>query len=339
MTDSIDKRKAQHIELVLNEKVTGDNISTGLEKYRFLHNALPEIDFDEITLDTAFLGKKMKTPFLVSSMTGGAAMAGTINRNLAIAAEERGWAFALGSTRALIENEKYRESFQIRKYAPTIPIIANLGAVQFNYGFGIDQCKQIIEMTEADMLVLHLNSIQEIVQQEGDRNFKDLLGSIEQVCTQLDIPVGAKEVGFGIDGTIAKKLTDVGISFIDVAGAGGTSWSQVEKLRSKEKIKKIAAEAFTSWGIPTAECIVSVKDAIDKPIIASGGIKNGMDAAKAIALGSDMVGFARSILKEATESPEDLIELFETRELELQMTMFGIGAATVGELKGTDRIR
>ena len=339
MTDSIDKRKAQHIELVLNEKVTGDNISTGLEAYRFLHNALPEIDFDEITLETEFLGKKLKTPFLVSSMTGGAAMAETINRNLAIAAEERGWAFALGSTRALIENEQYRESFQLRKYAPTIPIIANLGAVQFNYGFGIDQCKQIIEMTEADMLVLHLNSIQEIIQQEGDRNFKDLLRKIEQVCKQLDIPVGAKEVGFGIDGTIAKKLTDIGISFVDVAGAGGTSWSQVEKLRAKEKVKKIAAEAFSSWGIPTAECIVSVNEAIDKPIIASGGIKNGLDAAKAIALGSDMVGFARSILKEATESPEDLIELFEIREMELQMTMFGIGASTIEELKKTDRIK
>lgn len=339
MTDSIDKRKAQHIELVLNEKVTGDNISTGLEKYRFLHNALPEIDFDEITLDTPFLGKKLRTPFLVSSMTGGAAMAETINRNLAIAAEERGWTFALGSTRALIEHEKYRESFQIRKYAPTIPIIANLGAVQFNYGFGVDQCKQIMEMTEADMLVLHLNSIQEIVQQEGDRNFKGLLEKIEQVCTQLDVPVGAKEVGFGIDGTIAKKLTDVGISFIDVAGAGGTSWSQVEKLRSNEKIKKIAAEAFSSWGIPTAECIVSVSEAIDQPIIASGGIKNGLEAAKAIALGSDMVGFARSILKEATESPEDLIEVFEIRELELQMAMFGVGAATIEELKGTDRIK
>lgn len=339
MTDSIDKRKAQHIELVLNEKVTGDNITTGFENYRFIHNALPEINFKDISIDTQFLGKKLKAPFLVSSMTGGAAMAETINRNLAIAAEERGWAFALGSTRALIENEKYRESFQIRKYAPTIPIIANLGAVQFNYGFGVDKCRQIMEMTESDMLVLHLNSMQEIIQDEGDHNFKDLLGKIEQVCRQLDIPVGVKEVGFGIDGTTAKTLADVGISFIDVAGAGGTSWSQVEKLRSKNKIKKIAAEAFSSWGIPTAESIVSVKKAVDQAIIASGGIQNGVEAAKAIALGADMVGYARAILKEATESPEDLIELFETRELELRMSMFGIGAATIRQLKETDRIK
>jgi len=167
VTDSINQRKSEHIQIALNEHVTGDTIETGFDKVKFIHNALPEINFDELTIDTTFLGQASKTPFLISSMTGGAAFAEPINRNLAEAAEERGWALALGSTRAMIESEAHRSSFQVRKYAPNIPIIANLGAVQLNYGFGIDECRRIIEMTEANALVLHLNSIQEVVQAEA----------------------------------------------------------------------------------------------------------------------------------------------------------------------------
>jgi len=228
----------------------------------------------------------------------------------------------------------------MRKYAPSIPIIANLGAVQLNYGFGIEECQRIIDMTEADSLVLHLNSIQEVIQPEGNTNFKDLLVKIERLCTELGVPVGVKEVGWGIDGATAKKLCDVGISFIDVAGAGGTSWSQVEKFRSKAAIKRIAAETFSEWGLPTVECVTSVREQIgSQPVIASGGIKTGLDAAKTIALGADLVGFGRSILQEATQSPEDIIEAMETRELELRMTMFGIGAVSLKELKETDRLK
>ncbi|WP_186576808.1 type 2 isopentenyl-diphosphate Delta-isomerase [Aquibacillus kalidii] len=339
MTDDIIKRKSEHIQLCLTEQVTGENIHTGFDSHRFIHNALPEISFDDITLHTSFVDKQLQSPFLISSMTGGAALAETINRNLATAAEERGWAFALGSTRALIESKEYRRSFQVRKYAPTTPIIANLGAVQLNYGFGLEQCKQIIDITNADALVLHLNSIQEVIQQGGDTNFKNLLPKIASICNGLDIPVGVKEVGFGIDGTVAKQLCEVGVSFIDVAGAGGTSWSQVEKLRSKEPIKKIAAEAFNSWGNPTSYCITDVKSTItNQKVIASGGIKNGLDAAKAIALGADIVGLGRSILKEATESAEALTELMEIRELELKMVMFGIGVKSMEELGNTDRL-
>lgn len=339
MSDEINKRKAEHIKLCLTDQVTGNNITTGMESVRLVHNALPEIDFKDISLATSFLGYDRSTPFLVSSMTGGAEMAETINRNLAFAAEEKGWTFALGSTRALVENKEYRPSFQIRKYAPTVPIIANLGAVQLNYGFGVDKCRQIIEITEANALVLHLNSIQEVIQTGGDTNFASLLGKIEQLCKELDVPVGIKEVGWGIDGATAKELRDVGIAFIDVAGAGGTSWSQVEKLRSQDKVKKEAAEAFVDWGIPTVESIVSVRERVfDIPVIASGGMKTGLDAAKAIAIGSDMVGFARSILREATESVEQLIELMETRELELQMAMFGLGVSSIDQLKQTERV-
>ena len=181
MTDSIHQRKAEHIEITLNEKVTGNHITTGLERVHFTHNALPEIDFNEISIESKFVGQSRPTPFMISSMTGGAAFAETINRNLAIAAEEKGWILALGSMRALIESEEHRSSFQVRQYAPSVPIIANLGAVQLNYGFGVDQCRQIIEMTEADTLVLHLNSLQEVIQPNGDLNFKDLLVKIEKL--------------------------------------------------------------------------------------------------------------------------------------------------------------
>lgn len=339
MTDSLQQRKSEHIRITLDEQVTGNRITTGFEQVKFIHNALPEINFDDIELQTTFLGKRMKTPFLVSSMTGGAAFAETINRHLAEAAEERGWVLALGSTRALIESEAYRSSFQLRQYAPSVPIIANLGAVQFNYGFTVDQCKQILEYTDADAFVLHLNSLQEVIQPEGDVNFETLLPKIEQLCNVLGVPVGAKEVGWGIDGKIAKKLYDCGIAFIDVAGAGGTSWSQVEKYRTTNPIQRQAAEAFSEWGIPTAASILSVRNSEDsRPLIASGGLHTGVDAAKALALGANMAGFGRSILKEATLSTEKLLETMETREFELKMAMFGIGAKTIESLNQTDRL-
>lgn len=340
LTNSIEQRKSEHIQITLHEKVTGESISTGLESLSFIHNALPEIAFDEISIETTFLDFACNTPFLISSMTGGTALAETINRNLAIAAEEQGWALALGSTRALLDSDGHASSFLMRKYAPSVPIIANLGAVQFNYGYSVEECRKIIGMTEADMLVLHLNSIQEVIQENGDTNFKGLLTKIEQLCSTLEVPVGVKEVGWGIDGETAKKLLEAGVAFIDVAGAGGTSWSQVEKFRAKDPIRRIAAEAFSEWGIPTVESIRMVREKIgNHPLIASGGMRTGLDAAKSIALGADLVGFGRSILKEATQSTEDVLEVMQIREMELRMSMFGIGAQTIGELKDTPRLK
>lgn len=340
LTNSIEQRKSDHIQIALNEKVTGESISTGLESFSFIHNALPEIAFDEISTETTFLGFECKTPFLISSMTGGTALAETINRNLAVAAEERGWALALGSTRALLDSDGHADSFLMRKYAPSVPIIANLGAVQFNYGYSVEECREIIEKTESDMLVLHLNSIQEVIQEKGDTNFKGLLQKIEQLCSTLGVPVGVKEVGWGIDGQTAKKLSEAGVAFIDVAGAGGTSWSQVEKFRAKDPILRVAAEAFSEWGIPTAQSLRLVRGKIgNRPLIASGGMQTGLDGAKAIALGADLVGFGRSILKEATQSLEDVLEVMQIREMELRMSMFGIGAQTIQELKDTSRLK
>lgn len=340
MAHSIERRKSEHIEISLQEKVTGESITTGLEAYRFMHNALPEIDFEEISLETEFLNTSCNTPFLISSMTGGTAFAEMINRNLATAAEEKGWILALGSTRALLDSGGHRESFFMREYAPNVPIIANLGAVQLNYGYSLAECQKIIEMTDANMLVLHLNSIQEVIQKNGDTNFQGLLRKIEQLCRALEVPVGVKEVGWGIDGGVARKLIDAGVAFIDVAGAGGTSWSQVEKYRSDEKIKQVAAEAFNSWGIPTTESVQLVRNECAQiPLIASGGIQTGVDAAKTLALGADFVGIGRSILQAATESVEAVIENMSIREMELQMAMFGIGATTIDALQQTTRLK
>ncbi|WP_163539416.1 type 2 isopentenyl-diphosphate Delta-isomerase [Gracilibacillus sp. YIM 98692] len=339
MTGSIHKRKQEHLDFALSEKALGKNTTTGLEKYYFQHHALPEINFEDIDLTTTFFDKTLKVPYLISSMTGGAKHAESINRTLATAAEENGWIFALGSTRAMIESEQFRSSFQVRHYAPTIPIVANIGAVQLNYGITVEQCKQILEWTEADAFVLHLNSIQEVIQTEGDTNFSDLLRKIEALSRDLPVPVGVKEVGFGIDASVAKQLTNIGIDFIDVAGAGGTSWSQVEKLRSHDRVKKQAAEAFANWGNPTSECVKEVKEALPhQHVIASGGINDGHDAAKSIALGASHVGFARSILKEVMNSQEAVQEWMEVRELELKMVMFGIGADRISSLQKTNRL-
>lgn len=339
MEKGINQRKTEHIRLCLTGKVEGVNKSTGLEGIHFIHNALPEINFEDIKINTNFLGRELKAPFLVSSMTGGSDLAITINQNLAIAAEEKGWALAIGSTRAFLESDKYKESFLLREHAPNTPLTVNLGAVQLNYGYGPEECQQIIDKTNADSIVLHLNSLQEAVQDGGDLNFDRLLPKIEQVCKTLEVPVGAKEVGFGIDGTVAEKLYNAGISYIDVAGAGGTSWSQVEKLRSRNPLKKAAAEAFNNWGIPTKDCIVSVRSHLPEvPLVASGGMNTGVDAAKAITLGADLIGFARHLLKSATESAEAVIQTMEQIELELKMTMFGIGVKNIEELKNTNRV-
>ena len=241
------RRKSEHIDIALEKDVAGSGITTHFEQYRFIHHALPEIDFSEITLATQFLGKPLKAPFLISSMTGGTERGWEINRTLATIAEEKGWAMGLGSVRAAIEHPETAYTFYVRKYAPTIPILANLGAVQFNYGYGIDQCRQVVELTEADALLLHLNSMQEVFQPEGDTNFKNLLKKIETVCKKLEVPGRVKEVGWGICGETARQLVDVGVSFIDVAGAGGTSWSQVEKFRTQDLLRREAAEAFADW--------------------------------------------------------------------------------------------
>ncbi|WP_331872354.1 type 2 isopentenyl-diphosphate Delta-isomerase [Cohnella abietis] len=335
----MERRKKEHIEICLQEDVTSKGGGTGFQHYRFRHRALPEIDYAAIDTSTNFVGRAIKVPLMISSMTGGTEEAARINIKLAEAAEKRGWAMGLGSLRAAIEQPATAASYQVRTYAPNVPLIANIGAVQLNYGFGIEQCRRAVELSDADALVLHLNGLQEVFQEGGNSNFGGLLRKIEQLCKVAEFPVGVKEVGWGIDGVTARALKEAGVSFIDVAGSGGTSWSQVEKFRSTNNLSKAAAEAFADWGTPTAQCVVEVSEAAtDTYLIASGGLVSGVDAAKAIALGANMASFGRALLAPAVHSEAELNQLLERLELELRIAMFGIGAANLQELHRTNRI-
>lgn len=337
---SIESRKMDHIRICLEEKVTGSQITTGFEAYRFEHNALPQLDFAKLDTTTSFLGRELKVPFVVSSMTGGTQEAAAINERLAAAAQERGWALGVGSVRAAVEQKELGYTFAVRKFAPDVPIFANLGAVQLNYGYGVDECRRAVELVEADGLVLHLNALQEVFQPEGNTNFAGLLAKIEKLCSDLAVPVGVKEVGWGLSAPVAKQLHDAGVRFLDTAGAGGTSWSEVERLRRRGTVLAAAAEAFADWGIPSAECIKGARAAVPAAtLIGSGGLRNGVEAAKGIALGADLIGFGRALLAPAVHSAEALAELFERLELELRAAMFGIGAGSLAELKGTALLR
>lgn len=335
---SIEDRKADHIRICLEEDVRGRGVTSGLERYRFVHQALPEIDLRLVDTGTQLWGKNMRVPLLISSMTGGAPRAGEINRNLALAAHELGLAMGVGSQRAALKNPTLASTYDVRRYAPSVPLFANLGAVQLNYSYGLDECRRAVEMVEADALILHLNSMQEAVQPGGDTNFAGLTARIAQVCRVLERPVIAKEVGWGISVEAARMLWEAGVAAIDVAGAGGTSWSQVEKHRILDERDRLVAEAFADWGIPTATSLVDVLDAgvpDGRKLFASGGIGNGVDVAKALALGAYLVGMARPFLKAAAISVEAAVGLGGVVRDQLRVAMFGIGAADVDALRGT----
>ncbi|MFK7800689.1 MAG: type 2 isopentenyl-diphosphate Delta-isomerase [Anaerolineae bacterium] len=332
-----DQRKADHIRINLEEDVSFDQLTTGLENYFFMHHALPELDLDRIETTSKLFGRTLKTPLLISSMTGGTERANTINRILAEAAQEVGMAIGLGSQRAAIEDDKLAESYRIRDYAPDVPIFANVGAAQLNLGYGVTQMQKAIDMCEADALILHLNPLQEAVQPEGDRNWSGLLPKIEQLCLQLPVPVIAKEVGWGISKEVASQLVNAGISAIDVAGSGGTSWSQVEMYRAQNWHDRRIAATFRNWGIPTSQSIIYCRQVTeDLPIFASGGIKNGIDVAKCIALGANLVGLAGEFLKVAVDGgTRATVELADTITEELKISMFCAGVADLKALAHT----
>lgn len=328
-------RKADHIRINLEEDVRS-GLTTGLERYRFVHQALPELNLAQIDSRVTWFGKTLQAPLLVSSMTGGTDSAATINRTLASAAQAAGIAMGLGSQRAAIENPALAPTFQVRDVAPDILLFANLGAVQFNYGYGVDQCLRAVEMIQADALVLHLNALQEAVQPEGDSNFAGLLSKIEAVCRALPVPVIAKEVGWGMSEEAARRLAAAGVAAIDVAGAGGTSWSQVEMHRARTETQKRVAAAFIDWGIPTAEAIQNVRRAAPGlPIIASGGLRDGIDVAKCLALGAGLCGLAGPFLKAAAVSVEVTSEAIAELARELRIAMFAAGAGNIAQLQTT----
>lgn len=335
-----ERRKADHIKINLEENVQFPRLTTGLECYRFIHQALPELDLKAIDTHVDLMGKRLSAPLLISSMTGGTERAETINRNLAEVAQEVGIAMGFGSQRAAIEERGLASSFQMRKVAPDALLFANLGAVQFNYGYGVDQCRKAVDMVGADALILHFNALQEAVQPEGDGDFSGLLRKIEKVAALLEVPIIAKEVGWGFSEAAAQALADAGIRYIDVAGAGGTSWSEVEYHRAPTAFHAQVARSFADWGIPTADSIRYVRaGAPEVTVFASGGLRDGIDVAKCIALGATLGGLASPFLKAADESAEAVYDLVAVLRRQLQVAMFCAGAGTLEALQKTPLVR
>lgn len=335
-----DKRKADHIRINLEENVQFPRLSTGLERFRFVHQALPELDLDEVDTSLSLFGRKLNTPLLISSMTGGTNEAMRINQTLAAGAQEHRIAMGLGSMRAAIEKPDLIATFQVRRSAPDILLFANLGAVQLNYGYGVDECRRAVEIAEADALILHLNVLQESVQPEGDTRWGDLLNKIEMVCQKLPVPVVVKEVGWGISERMARLLAGAGVSSIDVAGAGGTSWSEVEYHRAPTAFHASVARSFADWGIPTADSLLMARQgAPSLPLFASGGLRDGIDIAKCIALGATLGGIASPFLRAAAKSLEALDQEIRILKAQLRIAMLCVGASTLDELQTTPLIR
>jgi isopentenyl-diphosphate Delta-isomerase len=321
-------RKAEHIRLALDSRMQlGES---WWDEYRFGHSALPEIDMAEVDTSVEFLGRRLSAPLLISCMTGGTEMAGRINRNLAAAAEATGVAVGVGSQRKALEDPEKADTFRVREAAPTAPLLANLGAVQLNYGMGVAECRQAVEMIGADALVLHLNPLQEALQPEGQCDFSGLLPKIGEVVREVGVPVVAKEVGSGLSESVARALAGVGVRILDTAGTGGTSWARIEAARSGEID---LGELFAGWGIPTPLSIQEVRRVEGVTVIASGGLRNGLDLAKALALGADLGGMAYPFLAAATESPEQVADKVRRIVRELKICMFCLGIKTISGLR------
>ena len=333
-------RKADHLRINVERDVTAKGVVTGFDAYAFDHQALPECDLAGVDLTVPLLGRDLAAPLIVSCMTGGTPEAGRINQTLARVAQTYGLAMGLGSGRALIESPATFDSFAVRAQAPDVLLFANLGAVQLNKGYTVDDCRRLVELLRADVLVLHLNPLQEALQPEGDTCFGGLLEKIAGVCRQLEFPVVVKEVGWGIAPGEVRALFDAGVAAVDLAGAGGTSWSEVERFRTKEPWRARVAGEFAGWGIPTADCLRRARAiAPSETIIASGGIRTGLDVVKALALGADAAGIAGPFLRAADAGDDAAADLAREYIEVLRVAMFALGARTVRELRGTPRLR
>lgn len=332
-------RKADHIRINAERDVAAKGVTNGFERYVFVHHALPGIDLVDVDTSTQLFGRRLAAPLLVSCMTGGTPEGARINRILATVAAECGLAMGLGSGRAALESSETLQTFDVRALAPDVPLLANLGAVQLNKGYGAGDCRRLVERLHADALVLHLNALQEALQPEGDTCFRGVLEKIAALCAAVDFPVVVKEVGWGIAPDDIRRLFDAGVAAIDVAGAGGTSWSEVERHRIAEPWRARVAQAFAGWGIPTAEALRQARAvAPTETIVASGGIAHGLDVAKAIALGADLAGVAGPFLRAADAGEERAGELAREIVETLRVAMFVLGTPTLGALRGTERL-
>ncbi len=326
-------RKSRHLDICLEEDVAS-KLDAGFGRIRLRHEALPECALEDVETEMTFLGHRLAAPLVISSMTGGTERAGEINRNLAAAAERFRIALGLGSQKAAVQNPALLGTYRVREVAPTAMLFANFGAVSLNYGIGIDDVRRSVEAIEANGLYLHLNPLQEALQPNGDTNFRRLLPKIEALCRKLEVPVIAKSVGSGISGRTASRLVGAGVAAIDVAGAGGTSWARVEGRRSGDARREALAETFAGWGYPTAEATRTLRAAFPElPLVASGGVRSGVDVAKALALGADLAGIGLPLLEPATRSAEAAADALEQIVSGLRIAMFASGCRRPSDLR------
>jgi isopentenyl-diphosphate delta-isomerase len=335
----IKQRKREGIVIPLTRNVQAKESSTYLEYVKLIHNALPEIDFDAVDTSQKFLGHNFKAPIIIDSMTGGTPEATKINSRLSLAAEKFGLGMGLGSQRAGLLSSELAETYSIaRSNAPNAFLVANIGGAQLSKGLKIKDIKNMIQMIEADALVVHLNPLQELIQPEGEPKYKGVLSRIKEICSNFDIPIIVKEVGAGISMDVAKRLQSAGVSAINVAGSGGTSWAGVEKLRAEtahDSNKINLGELFWDWGIPTAVSLIEVRKSVKIPVIASGGIRNGLEIAKCVTLGANMCGMAFPFLRHASKSLESLYEFTSRTLIELRSAMFLVGSKNINQLGKT----
>lgn len=332
----IKKRKKEGIVIPLTRNVQAKESSTYLEYVKLIHNALPEIDYEAVETAQNFLNHDFKAPIIIDSMTGGTPEATKINSRLSLVAEKFGLGMGLGSQRAGLLSSELAETYSIaRSNAPSAFLVANIGGAQLSKGLKVQEIKNMIEMIEANALVVHLNPLQELIQPEGEPKYKGVLSKIKEICANFDIPIIVKEVGAGISMEVAKKLESAGVSAINVAGSGGTSWAGVEKLRAEtahDSNKINLGELFWDWGIPTAVSLIEVRNSVKIPVIASGGIRNGLEIAKCIALGANMCGMAFPFLRQASKSFESLCDFTNKTLIELKSTMFLVGTKNIAKL-------
>jgi isopentenyl-diphosphate delta-isomerase len=335
----IKQRKRDGIEIPLRRDVQARTTSTYLEHVRLVHNALPELDYDDIDTSTKFLDHKFLAPIIIDSMTGGTDEATVINGRLGELAEKYGFGMGLGSQRAGLKSEELAATYSIaRKNAPNAFLIANIGGAQLAKGLTIDEARKIVRMIRANALVIHLNPLQELVQPEGEPRYKGVLMKISELAKNMDVPVIVKEVGAGISKEVAIKLEMAGVSAINVAGSGGTSWAGVEKMRAdaiNADLKSRLGEIFWDWGIPTAASLLEVRRAIKLPLVASGGLRNGLEVAKCIVLGAAMAAMAFPFLRSAADSRQSLFAFADSLLAELKSTMFLVGANSMGALSSS----
>ena len=335
-------RKKQHVDITLKQHVDFKGKSTGLDELEFVHNALTELDLAEVDARVQFLGKTLSVPLMVSSMTGGYADAEGINRSLGEVCEEMGIAIGVGSQRQALENRQYHRTFSVvREVAPSVPVVGNIGGAEVARMKTPDDARRLVDLIRADAFTVHLNPLQEFLQPEGDTRFRGVLAGIAMLVKGLSIPVIVKEIGAGISAAVSRRLLEIGVRYIDVAGAGGTSWAGVEALRSSERE---SASRFWDWGIPTA---VAVRDTAKLKsmtrrftLIASGGIRSGSDAAKCIALGADLAASARPMIVEVSRGgTKTLRALLDTWARELRGIMFLTGSRTISDLQRAQLVR